>query len=191
MHWSQHAAIGKRGLAQAPGQGRHQQGGCAKDYQGLLPAELADQEAFRRHHQELPERAGRGGDAHGPGASLGRHIAPDHPVDDRIGGAGLGDADQHARAQRKRQRGGRMGHAEQARGIEQGAGDDHAKGPETVRHHAREDAGRAPCDVLDRDRKGKGLTRPSWACVMVAARAKPWRMPMAQGDDGAPQAVPA
>jgi hypothetical protein len=150
-----------------------------------LPAELADQEAFRRHHQELPERTGRGGDAHGPGTPLGRHIAPDHPVDDRIGGAGLGDADQHARAQRKRQRGGRMGHAEQARGIEQGAGDDHAKGPETVRHHAREDAGRAPGDVLDRDGKGKGLTRPSLG-LRDGLQPEPETVADAhgQGDDG-------
>ncbi|MCY1380275.1 hypothetical protein D9M69_680800 [compost metagenome] len=77
---------------------RHdQQHRSAQEQQRFLPAERADEPAFDRHHQELAERAGRGGDAHGPGAFLGRYLPPDHAVDHGVGGAGLGRTDQHAR----------------------------------------------------------------------------------------------
>lgn len=66
---------------------------------GLLPAKLHDQKTFGRHHQELAERACRGGNAHGPGPLLSAHIAPDHAVDHGIGGTCLRHANEHAAGQ--------------------------------------------------------------------------------------------
>ena len=41
---------------------------CRQHQQGVLPAQLRDQLALHRHHQELAEGAGRGRHAHRPGA---------------------------------------------------------------------------------------------------------------------------
>ena len=180
-----HAAVGKRRFAQAPGQRHDQQCAKTQDHQRLLPAEAADQQAFGRHHQELAKGAGRCRDAHGPGAPLGRHVAADHAVDHGVGGAGLRDADQHAGGQREAQGRGRMRHAEQASRVEQGAGDDDPEGAEAVGHHAGKDARHTPGEVLDGDGKGEGLARP-------ALRLRDGLQPQAeavadahgQGDDG-------
>ena len=150
-------AAGKAGFMQPPGQGHDEQGGHAQRHQGLLPAQAADQPAFDRDHEELAEGAGRRGHTHGPGAPVHAHVAADHTVDHGIGGAGLGHADQHTTAQPEQQRSGCVGHADQAQGVEDGAGDDDLEGPVAVGQHAGKDAGKTPGQVLDGHGEGEGL----------------------------------
>src|SRR5690606_32706733 len=55
-------------LPQSESQRADQQGAGGQAHQGLGPAELVNQDAGDGHHEELPERAGGGRDAHGPRA---------------------------------------------------------------------------------------------------------------------------
>ena len=72
-------AAGEAGLAQAEGERHDQQRRRAEHEERVLPAEAADQAVLHRHHQELAERAGRGGDAHRPGRFSGAMLRPITP----------------------------------------------------------------------------------------------------------------
>jgi len=142
------------------GQRHDQQHGERQRQQRLLPAQPRDQQLFDRHHEELPEGAGGGRHAHGPGPPRRVDLPADHAVDHRVRGAGLRRADQHARGEGENQGVGRQRHARQAQRVQQRAGDQHPERAEAVGQHAGEDADEAPGQVLHRDGEGEGLARP-------------------------------
>ncbi len=148
-------------LAQSEGQRHDEQHHGREGEQRFLPAQAGDQLALHGHHQELAERAGSRGHAHGPGALLGRDLAAQHAIDHGVGGARLGRADQHAGREGEQQGRGRQRHACQPEGVEHRPCDQHAEGPEAVGRHAREDAEQAPGEVLHGERERECLAGPA------------------------------
>ncbi len=132
------------GLAQAQSQGDDQHGCCGQDDQRGLPAHLADQQPFDRHHQKLTKTACRSRHTHGPGAALGRHITANHAINHRVSRARLRGANDHPGEQGKHPRIGGPGHAQQADAIDQGPQGNDPESPKPVGHHARKNAHETP-----------------------------------------------
>ena len=83
-------------LAQGQGQRHNNHHQHRAGQQGVAPAKLGNQLPLYRHHKKLAKRARSGGHAHGPRAFVGRQLPANDPVNDGIGGASLGNANQQA-----------------------------------------------------------------------------------------------
>jgi hypothetical protein len=152
---------GLRGFAQAESDGADEQGGQGQGHQGGRPVHAVQQGAGQGHHEELAKRAGCRGDAHGPGALLGADVAADDAVDDRVGAAGLRQADGDARGQQEGQVLCGGGHAEQAERVEDATGPQGLERAAPVGPPAHKGAGCAPDQVLQCQGQGKVLSRPA------------------------------
>ena len=157
------AGRGRTGRARGHGGGeqRHHGGAGGEQEECSLPAVGEDERLAQGRQQELAEAAGRGGDAHGPRAPLGRHAPGEGGHDDGERAAGEAQADQDAGGQVHLQRGLGHGHQRHARGVEQAAHGQHPRAAEPVGERPGERLARAPEQVLDRDREREHLAPPA------------------------------
>ncbi len=133
----------------------------ARTRSATCQSKRGDQRLRDRQQQELPERAGRGRQAHRQAAALRRDGAADDRQDDAERRAAERAAEQHRAIQVQQPRDVDVGKANQAQDVADRAGRDHAPGPVAVGEAAGERAERAPHQVLQRDGEGEHLAPPA------------------------------